>query len=562
MLDPVLTTSASTSYRDRLNRLIGATPLTGRPVLDVGQAGQIRAGRDLTAADFTTLLGISAPAGLFNLGGLANLGTGNPLVNKGGVTFRPGIGGAPASAAAFAGTAQLNQALYVHDTGAGDDPFRIRTGSFGCWMRTTKRGTFQNLVTKLGGLGNYSYRLLVGNGDTLWATACINGAALPDVSGTTDICDDRWHFTVATFDGSLLRIYVDAALDATLPVSGSIFPGSGPLNLGAAGADDGTSSSVSTPHFGAIDEAFVTRDVLDEDQIRLLYMTKIPHASPSTPVGAQLGVTRRRAGGALTTGDFPSPPVRLYGFGGSVVTGTAFSSPIADAGTAATGLTVAAGGVATAPGADGAAGGGAELAGTHSGLTSADTGLPAALAARSYGLWVKGLPRTADVGLISWGQASANCDLRADATTGRVRSVTVGDALPGPVVLDGTWHHLVVVEDNAAADGMKRKLYVDGRAVATSTTMASVTLPGGGSFRIGALAAAGSMFWGRLDEAFVCSVALSAEQVRALFQKAGATLAASPKDPNEHVEAADASSVYATFDALAPQDLVDLAVTA
>jgi hypothetical protein len=46
--------------------------LTGAPVLDVGVLNQVRAGHQLSLADFTAL-GFSAPAGLWNLGDLTDV---------------------------------------------------------------------------------------------------------------------------------------------------------------------------------------------------------------------------------------------------------------------------------------------------------------------------------------------------------------------------------------------------------------------------------------------------------------------------------------------------------
>src|SRR4051812_17753160 len=58
---------------------------TALPVLDVGQPGQIRAGRQLAATDFTKM-GLAAPAGLWNLGDLTDAsGNGRSLLNKGSV---------------------------------------------------------------------------------------------------------------------------------------------------------------------------------------------------------------------------------------------------------------------------------------------------------------------------------------------------------------------------------------------------------------------------------------------------------------------------------------------
>ena len=113
-----------------------------------GWSGQIRAGRQLTAADFTAL-GLSAPAGLWNLSDLTDVsGNGRALTNKGAVPFGVGINGLASTAAVFAGA--TTQALYIANAGAAD-PFRIKTGSWGCWFRTAKRATGVCLLTKRGG---------------------------------------------------------------------------------------------------------------------------------------------------------------------------------------------------------------------------------------------------------------------------------------------------------------------------------------------------------------------------------------------------------------------------
>jgi hypothetical protein len=67
------------------------------PILDVGMPGQIRAGRQLTVADFTAL-GLAPPIGLWNLSDLSNLGSdARALANKGAVPFGVGINGAAAT---------------------------------------------------------------------------------------------------------------------------------------------------------------------------------------------------------------------------------------------------------------------------------------------------------------------------------------------------------------------------------------------------------------------------------------------------------------------------------
>src|SRR3954469_457656 len=165
-------------------------------VQDVGNSGQIRAGRVLTPADFTNM-GLSTPLGLWNLG-TVNDASGNArnLTNKGAVTFDTGITGSAAEAAVFTGS--TGQALYIADTGAAD-PFRIRTGSWGGWFRTAKRGTQQIVFSKSGSSPNLGWMLYVDTDNTLFALLSSSGADSVGVRSTSDTADDRWHFGVATF---------------------------------------------------------------------------------------------------------------------------------------------------------------------------------------------------------------------------------------------------------------------------------------------------------------------------------------------------------------------------
>src|SRR3954470_4199922 len=153
--DPADVPADMQQLAERLDLLIpagsgGGLVLNRVTVADVGMAGQIRAGRALTAADFTAL-GLSAPRGLWNLSDLTDAsGNGRALTNKGAVTFAPGINGLAATAAQFTGSTA--QALYIADTGAAD-PFRITTGSWGCWFRTAKRGVGQHILSRMGSAG-------------------------------------------------------------------------------------------------------------------------------------------------------------------------------------------------------------------------------------------------------------------------------------------------------------------------------------------------------------------------------------------------------------------------
>ena len=68
--------------------------LSALQVRDIGEVGQIRAGRVLAPADFTAM-GLVTPIGLWNLGNVNDSsGNARTLTNKGTVPFGPGITGA------------------------------------------------------------------------------------------------------------------------------------------------------------------------------------------------------------------------------------------------------------------------------------------------------------------------------------------------------------------------------------------------------------------------------------------------------------------------------------
>jgi hypothetical protein len=527
--------------------------LTTTQVQDVGNANQIRAGRVLTPTDFTNL-GLSAPLGLWNLTNLNDSsGNGRNLVNKGSVTFDTGITGTASESALFTGSAA--QAFYIVDTG-GSDPFRIRTGSWGCWFRTAKRGVIQRLISKMStAAGNFSFAVSITAANMASNEYSTTGSDFVGTNGTTDVADDRWHFAVATFDGTKGRIYVDGAMEGSNTVSAGIFVGTGPLNIGGRSADSGTATT--EPHFGRVDESFVTADVLSPEQVYNLYCASVPHTLGVVPTGTRLAVRRRKRGGTISTGNFPvaGSVSRLYNFTGASLN---------DEGANATPLTSnpGTGAIVAVAGADGVQNNGYSFSGAHTGMSSTDAGLPSGLAARSYGCWFK-TTSTASQGLVAWGTPpSAHVMVYVQPASGLLTAVSGSDAVGGPVANDGQWHHVVVVEDNAAADLVKRKLYYDGRMQVGSTVMNSTTLAGANRFRIGASTDSLLPFIGQIDGGFVYSGSLTPEQVKTLYNLGSQQLAPSPKVDAAHVEALELTRVLAHFDSIEGTDLVDLAVIA
>jgi hypothetical protein len=523
-------------------------PLAAAPVLDVGMVGQIRAGRQLSGGDFTSL-GLSAPIGLWNLSDLTNLGSdGRPLTNLGAVPFGVGINGVAASCAVFAGS--TGQALYIADSGAAD-PYRIKTGSWGCWFRVAKLGVaFQSLLTKRLASTQVALNSGIISSGALAGGVTVDGASLVQAVGVSNAVDDRWHFCVFTFDATVVRLYVDAVLEAAATVPGAIFGSSAPFNIGAWGADGSTAAG--HPNYGRIDEAFVTADVLTPDQIRLLYAAKLAHTLGTIPTGTRLKVHRRRKGAAFAVVDFAVQPVRLHNFTGGALT---------DQGSGGVAL-VNNGAAVPVAGADGTPDGAFNfIAASNQSLSSTDAGLSGGLTARSHGCWFKmAAPIAATVE--GWGTLSTGDTRIVTSGDGSAYAYNGADSIVGPFVADGQWHLAVVVEDNTAGDGVKRKFYVDGRLVGGSTVMTAVTLAGANHFRVGADPAGTTLFTGQIDGAFVCAYAMTPAEILDLWAKGTQDAGGSPKNSGDHVERVDATSVLWIADTLESQHTVDLGVVA
>lgn len=522
--------------------------MASTPVFDVGVAGQIRAGRLLSVTDFTNM-GLVQPIGLFNLSDLSNLGSGGPLVNKGAVPFGVGINGAAASAAVFSGSSA--QGLYIADAGAAD-PFRIKVGTFGCWFRTAKRAWDQALISKWGVAGQNAYEIRIdAASNAVRVFNSVDGTSVwAQVYGGSDVCDDRWHFVAVTHDAQSLKLYIDGALDGAATSPGTLFPGASPFNIGAEKAD--AASAAVIPHYGRVDEAFITSDVLSDDQLRFLYCAKIAHGYGSTPKSVLLNVHRRRKGAPLATSDFPATPRRLYNF----TNGSLLDAGVDNA--AANNVN----GAVPVNGADGSHDGAFQFNGSNQYLTAPTTGLPSGSSPRSAGCWFRSTDPDFELLTINGGGATDFRFLYVNG--GTIRSYDSLTSLLGPTVNDGLWHFAVITIDNAPGDGLKRKMYVDGRLVASDSALTPNVLGTALLYITGyqGSSAPSDYIQGAIDGVFITDYVLTPEQIRLLYIKSSQDLGASPKNPGDHIEGFDATNIYATFDMLEAQQLIDLAVMA
>lgn len=512
-----------------------SSALATRPVLDVGVLGQSRAGRQLTLGDFTTL-GLSAPLGLWNLSDASDAsGNGRALTNKGSVAFGKGILGLSPEAAIFVGSTA--QALYIDDA-----PWQqIKTGSWFCWMRTAKRGVNQDPFSKAAvniPAASSSYAISTRTDNTARAMASIGGT-LYESGGVTDIADDRLHFVVCTYDGSVLRLYVDGSLESSLTVSGTLNASSAPLNIGGRGANAGTATD--NPFAGRVDEAGLLADVLNEEQIRLLMAQRIPHGLTVTPREVRVSTRRQKRGGVLATSDFATPtgvkrifnwnpnPSALADTSGNVAL-TDWPSVVAVAGPDGTSARAF-----HSQGVDYARG--------------PDTGLPTG--ARSLLCWVKLAPAAGGV-LLGYGTSGSNQAWMLGISGGAFYATTQESAVTsgGPDVRDGSWHLGIVTYDPAATDAVYVKVYTDGKLTATATSLWTPVLAGATGLRVGS-DVVGTTVGATYGPVAITNYALAAEEIASLWAKGSSVVGSSlvipdlgSADLRQCVQGMDATNVY------------------
>jgi len=158
--------------------------------------------------------------------------------------------------------------------------------SVSCWIRTND-GSDQIIASFD---RNAYWRLGIGDdgvGEGLIGWHVMTDSGQQDFPSVSRIDDGKWHHVVTTFDGEEeeLRIYIDGALDATLPNAGTVFGSSetrfGFLGVGseASGFDGSTGPALFLN--GSLDDFHLFHDVLDQEQIEYLFLQRnTPNSTP------------------------------------------------------------------------------------------------------------------------------------------------------------------------------------------------------------------------------------------------------------------------------------------
>jgi hypothetical protein len=138
----------------------------------------------------------------------------------------------------------------------------LDTFTLAAWVKMGSTGANQNIIVKKIPDPEQKTYQLISHTDSAGAIrgSFHVGGANQVVMGVTPVTDEEWHHTVTTYDGSILRVYLDGEMEAEVPASGEPDKTDAPLGLG--------SSCPGQFMKGIIDEACVISVALEQEDIK------------------------------------------------------------------------------------------------------------------------------------------------------------------------------------------------------------------------------------------------------------------------------------------------------
>lgn len=139
--------------------------------------------------------------------------------------------------------------------------------SISAWIKHTSSPGYATVLMKggSGGDASYSYALQVDTSKStalLWQTA---GAPHMTIQNTATVNDGNWHHLCMTYDGTTLRLYVDAGTPATTTTKSGSW-NNGTSNLGIGGRPGGVGFLT-----GSLDDVAFFNRVLTDAEVLSIY---------------------------------------------------------------------------------------------------------------------------------------------------------------------------------------------------------------------------------------------------------------------------------------------------
>ncbi|MFO0969304.1 MAG: LamG-like jellyroll fold domain-containing protein [Gemmataceae bacterium] len=401
---------------------------------------------------------------------------------------------APATA-----TGKVGQALSFDGRGNLNTNLTVNyaTGvTFDAWVKTTASAG----MIMAGGGGDSTKNgmslFIQGGLATLYGSRSTSGVQNFLIQGGSAINDGAWHHLAATWTGDAtangVKLYVDGALVAQATANGSITGGndSTPLYLGGHG------TIAHTKLVGAIDEADVFRRVLSATEIQAIY------------------ASANEGKGPLTT---PTDAVSWW-----KAEGNASDSSGANSGALTNGATTAPGRIGQAFSFDGVDDYVSVPNAANLNPTSAIS-VDAWVSVSSTGTFQYFVNKfnhnggSADDSYTLGALANGNIRWQIDTNNGGVQDNILDTT--GVNIYDGKFHHLA-----GTYDGSTMRLYVDGTQVASRSAAGPIMTTSTNVLLGAALNNGTPAFFmkGLLDEAAVSSRALSAAEIKAIYDSGSA----------------------------------------
>jgi RHS repeat-associated protein len=140
------------------------------------------------------------------------------------------------------------------------------------WVNSTARAGFETVVIKEAGT-EATYALYGNDHNNAPTTWVFDGASYFSAPAETSLPLNRWSHVAATYDASILRLYVNGVLTASVPAAGPLVTSNDPLRLGG--------NSISGEWFaGSIDDVRVYNRVLSAAEIEADMDTPIADVPP------------------------------------------------------------------------------------------------------------------------------------------------------------------------------------------------------------------------------------------------------------------------------------------
>jgi hypothetical protein len=148
----------------------------------------------------------------------------------------------------------------------------INQVSLSAWIKPSEYTIFDKVITKRWTTNDHPWHVYTLSLDSLHNVfMCV--AAGPEVgtaTGVTVPALDQWTHVAGTFDGALLRVFVNGVLEGEIPLAGTIVENDEPVYLGFQRDND------RDKFIGAMDEARISDRARSEDWFKLCYENQKP----------------------------------------------------------------------------------------------------------------------------------------------------------------------------------------------------------------------------------------------------------------------------------------------